>query len=155
MFCNGPGFRDIDAQDLVQEAALRLHEQHVDVENEGAWMNTVIRHVAIDISRRAIRRSQTDIPAPRLDAGGPQRAEIDPVDDGPSPERLLIEKQTGDGLLRAIAQLPAGQREVIQLEMQGLTAKEVAQKLQIDEGTVRVRRFRAVKSLKQIMATES
>ena len=48
----------------------------------------------------------------------------------------------------ALAQLPAGQREIVELhKFQGLSMSEIATRLKIREGAVRVRAHRAYKAL--------
>jgi RNA polymerase sigma-70 factor (ECF subfamily) len=53
----------------------------------------------------------------------------------------------------AIARLPAGQREVVELhKLRGMSMAEVAERLRLREGAVRVRAHRAYKALARLLA---
>ena len=52
----------------------------------------------------------------------------------------------------AIAQLPSGQREVVELhKLQGMSMAQVSQRLQIREGAARVRAHRGYKALARLL----
>ena len=68
---------DIDAQDAVQEAWLRLvQSSHQELNNVGAWLTTVVARVCLDMLRRRSVRGETsfDENAEELDAIEDDRA---------------------------------------------------------------------------------
>lgn len=55
----------------------------------------------------------------------------------------------------AIAQLPPGQREVVEMhKLKGMSMAEVAQRLKVREGAVRVRAHRAYKALARFLTPD-
>ena len=68
----------------------------------------------------------------------------------PSPEAALLTAETREVLLAAVNELPDDQREVISLRyFLGLTEQEVAQALDLPEGTVKSRTSRALERLRE------
>jgi len=58
--------------------------------------------------------------------------------DGPSPERDAEREQLRARLLAALARLPEDRREVVLLhDLEGWTHREIAQRLDLPQGTVR------------------
>ena len=71
------------------------------------------------------------------------RARVEPDDDG-SPERRLISRETIDHAVRAIEELPDGQRQVIAMrDIHGCSSDEVCSALGITGGNQRVQLHRA------------
>jgi len=63
---------------------------------------------------------------------------------GDDPESLAARSQDRSRLLRAVATLPAPDQEVIvRCDLEGLSPSELAAELELEAGTVRVRRHRA------------
>jgi RNA polymerase sigma-70 factor (ECF subfamily) len=126
------------AEDVVQETLLRAW-QHPEVVDDSerpirAWLFTVARNMIIDERRSSRFRNE----ASTLD-GAPERAGPDEVN--AALDRLLI----GD----AVAQLSADHRAVIRRSYYlGWTTAQIAEDLQIAEGTVKSRLHYAVRALK-------
>jgi RNA polymerase sigma-70 factor (ECF subfamily) len=75
----------------------------------------------------------------------------------PNAEELRLELERADEtareVLAAVERLPVGQREVIRLhKLEGLPMAEVAERLKVREGAVRVRAHRAYKGLAELLA---
>jgi RNA polymerase sigma-70 factor, ECF subfamily len=126
------------AEDVVQETLLRAW-QHPEVVDDSerpvrAWLFTVARNMIIDERRSSRFRNEVSPPD-----GAPERAGPDEVKG--ALDRLLI----GD----AVAQLSAEHRAVIRRSYyQGWTTAQIAEDLQIAEGTVKSRLHYAVRALR-------
>lgn len=143
--------------DLVQVTLLKAHLARERFEVQGgnadaavqAWYFAIARNAAMDHlrshyrrERRELRGDGDDDPLARLADPEPTIEEI-----GLSRER---EAAIVDQVQAAIARLPAGQREVVELhKLAGLSMAEIAERLAIREGAVRVRAHRAYKALAQ------
>jgi RNA polymerase sigma-70 factor (ECF subfamily) len=128
-----PGDRD----DVTQELALAaLQRPPRSPFAWPAWIATTVRNVAAKRLRgqgRARRREEAVALPERL----PSSAEL---------EARLDQEQA---LLRAVRELPAGEREVVQLRFfEGLTAAQIGAALGLGESTVRARLQRSVAALR-------
>lgn len=128
------------AEDVVQETLLRAW-QHPEVSGDAersarAWLFTVARNMVIDDRRSARFRRERE----SLDTGStPEQAAPDEVN--AALDRLLI----GD----ALAQLSADHRAVIRRSYYlGWSTAQIAEDLQIAEGTVKSRLHYAVRALR-------
>ncbi len=128
------------AEDVVQETLLRAW-QHPEVSGDAersarAWLFTVARNMVIDDRRSARFRKERE----SLDTGStPEQAAPDEVN--AALDRLLI----GD----ALAQLSADHRAVIRRSYYlGWSTAQIAEDLQIAEGTVKSRLHYAVRALR-------
>jgi RNA polymerase sigma-70 factor (ECF subfamily) len=82
------------------------------------------------------------------------------IDGSPDPEQLGVaaqrEQQIVDDVRAAIAQLPATQREVVEMhKLRGMSMADIATRLQVREGAVRVRAHRAYKALARLLEPKS
>ncbi|GAB2512566.1 RNA polymerase sigma factor [Microbulbifer agarilyticus] len=64
-------------------------------------------------------------------------------DERPGPEGSLIQARDAERLMRAVAQLPLGMRQVLSLRFEGLSYSEISEVLGISESNVAVRLNRA------------
>jgi len=121
------------AQEAVQETFISIwttrgtYEQRGDV---AAWVLTIARHRAIDITRRNTRHAA-------------HRSSDDHLHTLPAPanvvEHVVMQSNARD-LQSLLAQLPDAQREVITLAFYGqLTHTEIAEHLHLPAGTVKGR----------------
>jgi RNA polymerase sigma-70 factor (ECF subfamily) len=131
------------AEDVVQETLLRAW-QHPEVTDEyersaRAWLFTVARNMLIDETPSSRFRNEV---SPADGSGAPEGADPDEVNTALN--RLLI----GD----ALAQLSAEHRAVVQRSYyQGWTTAQIADDLQIAEGTVKSRLHYALRALRHIL----
>lgn len=140
------------AEDATQEAFIRAWRR-IDTFRGGrfqSWLFTIVANLSRDELRRRGRRPQTSLDAARDD---PDRASLDPADDGPSPEQVA---ETGDLrvlLERALAELPDEWREIVVLsDVQDLAYDEIANITGLPLGTVKSRLSRARGRLRDIIA---
>jgi RNA polymerase sigma-70 factor, ECF subfamily len=128
------------AEDVVQETLLRAW-QHPEAIADGErsarpWLFTVARNMIIDERRSSRFRNEL---SPLEGSGVPERSGPDEV--SATLDRMLI----GD----ALAQLSAAHRAVIQRSYyQGWTTAQIADDLQIAEGTVKSRLHYAVRAMR-------
>jgi RNA polymerase sigma-70 factor, ECF subfamily len=125
----------LDAEDVVQEVLLALHLKRgtwIPGTPVGPWVAAIARNKIVDALRRRGRR--TEIP-------------IDSVLETLSVEEAQNHEEAHD-LQRALARLNHRQREVVRaVSLEGHTAHEVATRLKMSEGAVRVTLHRSLKAL--------
>lgn len=146
--------------DLVQLTLLKAHLARDRFMLQGgdpdgavqAWYFAIGRNVAMDFLREHYRSAR------RRGAGADERDEVAALpDDAPDPEahgeQQQHEAEIVDRVRQAIALLPPGQREVVELhKLRGMSMADVAERLQVREGAVRVRAHRAYKTLARLLA---
>ena len=127
-----------DAEDIVQEtfcALLNSGQSFPDDESVKRWLLRVAVNKSRDLFRSAWRRKTVSL------------EEAADAADGSAP---LSSEETD--LFRALQQLPIKYRNVLHLfYYEEYSTREIAQILQISEGTVRTRLSRARKKLQQIL----
>ena len=112
------------------------------------WLTTIAKNLHIDQIRKKTSTAFT------TEAGAEVAHKI--ADSAPSPEDDLIRKQRLETLLNTIKNLKPRYREVIQLKyLQELSIKQMAEKLNSSESTVKVKLMRARKLLAEILATQN
>jgi RNA polymerase sigma-70 factor (ECF subfamily) len=94
---------------------------------------------------------------PVLDPAGQER---DPAEylpsRGPSPEEQVLAEERRQQLTDALAQLPERQRMVFMLShFEGRTSREVSALTGLNESTVRVHLFRAIRRLRGLLVARS
>ena len=133
--------RPSDAEDLAQlvfvkalEALPRYEARGIPV---GGWLFRLARNVVIDHVRTRREHATLDIVTERSseDAG---------------PDDLAVLRQEMDSVAHALRRLTPEQREAIELRFfAGLSAKEAAEAMGRQEGTVRGLQFRAIAALRR------
>lgn len=136
-----------EAQDVAQQACLRLW-QTLDRfrvgEDLDAWIYRMVTNLSIDALRRRRSRSQAVVPVAdgqgesiEVRAPRPGACELDP-------ERALAARELEDALRAATADLAPRQRAVFVLaRIEGLSAAEIAEMLDVAPSTVRNHLFQA------------
>lgn len=127
---------DHDAEDIVQESFLKAYKAQESFRGSEAktWMLSIVRNTAMDFLRRSGSSAVV--------TWGVQG--LEPRDDAPDPERLLLEQSRREQVRAAISHLEPEFREAIVLrEMEGMSYKEIAAVLDIPMGTVMSRLSRA------------
>ncbi len=141
-----------DARDVLQDTLLAMARGVRDFRGESSistWLYTVARSFCIKKRRRSkfapetVHSLETDL---RVDAKGL----ADPAE---SPAEALVGKRIEEGLAKAIGDLEPTYREVLVLrDMEGLSAKEVAEVLGIGIDAVKSRLHRARLAVRAQMA---
>jgi RNA polymerase sigma-70 factor (ECF subfamily) len=128
-------YAGLEAEDVVQEVLLALHLKRstwIRGTPLGPWVAAIARNKIVDALRRRGRR--VEVP-------------IESVIETLAFEEVNGQEQAHD-LERALAQLNPRQREVVRgVSLEGHTAQEVATRLQMSEGAVRVTLHRSLKLL--------
>jgi len=130
-----------DAEDVAQEAYLRIFRGLAGFREEAAfetWMHRIVANCALTYLRRKGRFGVLirDEDPPEL----------------PTPDRAQELAVQRDDLARGLAALPEGQRVTLLLkDVYGLSVREIATELGIEEGAVKVRVHRARKRLKELL----
>ena len=133
-----------DAEDVAQEAYLRMFRGLAGFREEAAfetWMHRIVANCAMTHLRRKGRFGDV-----MRDEEGPEVSTPDRAQDG------AVQR---DELRRGLAALPEGQRTVLLLkDVYGLSVREIAQELGIEEGAVKVRAHRARRRLKELLTED-
>jgi len=138
--------RPSDAEDLTQlvfvkalEALPRYEQRGVPF---GGWLFRLARNTIIDHARTRHDHAELDAAADR-------------ATDEAGPEATTLLRQDLDAVARALAGLTDEQREAIELRFfAGLSAREAAEAMGKQEGTVRGLQFRAIASLRRSLGLE-
>jgi RNA polymerase sigma-70 factor, ECF subfamily len=134
-----------EVEDIAQEAFIKAYRALPNFRGESAfytWLyriaiNTAKNHL-VSQGRRAPTSTEADIEeAETFDDG-------DHLRDLNTPDSMLLSKQVGEAVNRAIDKLPQDLRTAIVLrEIEGLSYEEIAESMGCPIGTVRSRIFRA------------
>jgi len=140
-----------ELEDVAQEAFIKAYRALPNFRGDSAfytWLyriaiNTAKNHL-VSQGRRAPTTTEADIEeAETFDDG-------DRLRDLNTPESMLLTKQVGEAVNRAIDQLPEDLRTAIVLrEIEGLSYEEIAESMNCPIGTVRSRIFRAREAIAQ------
>lgn len=146
---------DADAQDLTQEAFLRVFRSldriRPGVPLEG-WLYRIVTNLFIDSlrRRRRVRVESLDQPATTRAGGELERAVPDPTGD---PEALVVDPVVDGHVQQALGELSPELRAVVLLaDLEGFAYEEVAQILGVPLGTVKSRLHRARRFLRDRLA---
>ncbi len=138
--------RPSDAEDLTQLVFVKALEALPRYEQRGipfgGWLFRLARNTIIDHART--RHEHAD-----LEAAAERAAEA------AGPERLAVLRQELDAVALALKQLTDEQREAIELRFfAGLSAREAAEVMGKQEGTVRGLQFRAIAALRRSLGMD-
>jgi RNA polymerase sigma factor (sigma-70 family) len=133
------------AEDAVQEAFTAVWRQagryHRSRGAASSWLMSLVHNKAVDVVRRESSRRRPI---------APEQLEAPPVR---TPEQEALANEEGAVARRALGRLPAEQRELLTLlYLDGLTQREVADRLQVPLGTVKSRTHAAMRSLRRALA---
>lgn len=132
------------SEDLVQNVFLRILKYRSQFSGDGRFA-TWMYHVAHNVCADHFKKTGTRGTLGNLPGATPE--------DGETPEAQLLRDECLQRAEEALAQLRADQREILVLSRcQGLKYREIGQILGCSVGTVRVRVFRAIMSLKRVYA---
>ncbi|GEM_PF-212519 len=127
-----------EREDLTQEVALAIWSALPRFRGE-ASLRTFVFRIAHNCAITHLRRRRSSIPQGEL------------IDGRPSPHMMLEKRNQHEQLMAAIAALPLGLREVLQLKLEGLAYTQIAQAVGISEKNVSVRLSRARQALRKTL----
>ncbi|HEY8817845.1 MAG TPA: sigma-70 family RNA polymerase sigma factor, partial [Candidatus Limnocylindrales bacterium] len=138
--------RPSDAEDLTQLVFVKALEALPRYESRGvpfgAWLFRLARNAIIDFIRTS--HEHADL-AQSVDRAGT----------GAGPDEVVVTRQEIDAVGAALSTLTEDQRDAITLRFfAGLTAREAAQVMGKQEGTVRGLQFRAIAALRRELGIE-
>jgi len=146
---NQPG----DAEDLTMEAfnkAFSKLEQYTPEFAFSTWLYRIAKNNCIDHLRRNKKDSDTMVNQQEAGVG---IAAHELANQLPSPEQLMITRQETRLLREIVDTLHPKYKDIIKLHyFNELSCEEIARQLELPEGTVKVRLFRARELLYNIMS---
>jgi len=129
------GFGNCDVEDVVQETLLAIHLKRQTWDEDESitpWVTAIARHKLIDSLRRRGRHVET------------------PIDDflDVLPAEPATERLSSRDAERLLAVLSRRQRDVVRaISIEGMSAREAADRFRISEGAVRVALHRGLSAL--------
>lgn len=134
-----------DAEDVVSEAILRAFDHWEQYElgtNVRAWLFTILYHAFVNRKRSEWR----EVDVPEDEDGRPMFEAVGEVD----PEGRFYDSFVDEEVTRAIDTLPEEYRSAVVLsDLNGLRYAEIAEILDVPEGTVKSRLFRGRRILQK------
>ena len=144
-----------DAYDISQEAFLKAYTNLSTFRGEckfSSWLYRLTTNLCLDFIRK--RNRQKTIPLIYEDDEGNEEC-MEIPDETFSPETEAERRELQQNVRAGLAQLPPMQREILMLrEIGGMSYDEISDQLQIEEGTVKSRIFRARKKLCEILSKD-
>ncbi len=141
-----------EAEDAAQEALIKAYNSIGNFSGNSSfytWLYRIVYNCALDMLRKK-HRSPLGLFA--LHSSENEDEEIPIVDDRPLPEESVIKGELCHEVRRALSMLKESYRIVVVLrDMEGLNYEEIANILDISEGTVKSRIHRGRESLKNII----
>ena len=144
-----------DADEAVQDAFIKAYV-HIGTFREDlpfeVWFTRILINGCLD-RIKARRRRERWIAPPLLDPSGSERDPAEYIPSrGPSPEELVLSAERRQQLMGAVAELPERQRMVFMLShFDGRSSREVSAMTGLNESTVRVHLFRAIRRLRGLL----
>ena len=134
-----------DASDAAQEAMLKIYQKINSFRGDASFRSWIFR-ITINVCKDILRKTK-DVLA--TDEDSIINAQVDSM----TPEQVLTEKLDRERVIEAIMQLDEDFRNgVILKELNDQSYEEIARQLDISEGTVKSRLFRARNKLKELLA---
>ena len=136
------------AEDIVQEAFMRLYAQFEEVREPRRWLYRTVHNHALNERRQAEKIVSLDLPAKE---GAPSAPE--PADPQPLPDEQIA-RWEGIGLVRlSLKSLDSRSRELIRLKFnEGLSYKEISARMGLTIGHVGYLLHHAIKAIADELA---
>jgi len=144
-----------DADEAVQDAFIKAY-LHIGTFREElpfeVWFTRILINGCLDRIKARKRRERWIAPTP-LDPSGNERNPADYLPSrGPSPEDQVLASERRRQLNGALSKLPERQRLVFMLShFEGRSSREVSTMTGLNESTVRVHLFRAIRRLRSLL----
>src|SRR5918999_4669922 len=147
-----------DADEAVQDAFIKAYSHLASFREElpfEVWFTRILVNGCLDRIKARTRRERWIVSMPESTGTDRDLAERMPGH-GPSPEDQLLAKERGRRVARALAKLPDRQRTVFMLShYEGCSSREVSAITGLNESTVRVHLFRAIRKLRKLLTEGS
>jgi len=133
-----------ESEDMVQNVFYRVIKYRAQFRGDGefkAWIFHIARNVSYDrFKKKRIKKAE-----------GLDNWQEQVEDESPDQIQQLMLQEDMDLLQMALQKLDAEKREVLVLsKLQGMKYKEIGDLLGVEENTVKVRVFRALKALREV-----
>ncbi len=141
-----------DAEEAVQDAFVKVFTHIVSYREDlpfESWFRRILVNTCRDRRKSRMRRQRWELAG----TGNTEWSAIEAAAaDGPTPEERVLSRETGRTVLKAIDGLPSRQREVLLLcHAEGRSPREVGALTGLNESTVRVHLFRALRKLRAVL----
>jgi RNA polymerase sigma-70 factor (ECF subfamily) len=153
-----------EADEAVQDAFVKAYSHLPSFREElpfDVWFTRILINGCLDRIKARTRRERWLLPMSGTIAAGGDGVAIErdlserAASGGPSPEEVLLTRERRRQIAEALAQLPERQRSVFVLShVEGCTSREVSAMTGLNESTVRVHLFRAIRRLRRLLAAE-
>ena len=131
-----------EAEDATSQTFLKALHAFARYRERGtsrSWLLSIAHNVVMDLHRNRLRSSSLDT------------SPVDLIDPAASPEASTIARFDLDLVERALAQLPATDREILDLRRAGLNGLEIASVLGIGHEAAKKRQLRALDRLEAVV----
>ncbi len=146
-----------EADEAVQDAFVKAYQHLASFREElpfDVWFTRILINGCLDRIKARTRRERWLVPMPESPTGQRDFAER-VAGRGPSPEDQVLGRERRQQLAAALARLPERQRSVFMLShYEGCTSREVSALTGLNESTVRVHLFRAIRRLRTLLAAD-
>jgi len=143
-----------EADDVVQESFIQAC-RHIKAFEGKSSLSTWLHRITLNAAR--MRRRRKELPTVKLDTQGDDEHAPhwnDLIDETMTPEHAVLATESHKIVNQALQALPASLRSVLVLRViEGLTTKETAERLGIEETAVKVRLHRARQQLRTIITS--
>lgn len=138
-------------EDLAQEAFARLFERRKDYQATGRF-STYLWRIALNLCRDEWRRKERRRVLHLEEEAGADGGVEETADAGPAPDALAAAREEGELVRQALLRLPDIYRTVLVLRhYEGLKLGQIAEVLEIPEGTVNSRMAEALSRLGRLL----
>jgi RNA polymerase sigma-70 factor (ECF subfamily) len=146
-----------EADEAVQDAFVKAFSHLASFREElpfEVWFTRILINGCLDRIKARTRRERWIAPMPDGPGGERDFAERMPGR-GPTPEDALLARERRQALAGALRMLPERQRSVFMLShFEGCTSREVSALTGLNESTVRVHLFRAIRRLRTLLGAD-
>ncbi|MBA3887147.1 MAG: sigma-70 family RNA polymerase sigma factor [Acidobacteria bacterium] len=146
-----------EADEAVQDAFVKAFSHLSSFREElpfEVWFTRILINGCLDRIKARGRRERWITSMPDGPGGERDFAERT-AGKGPSPEDLVLAREKRQALARALSKLPERQRSVFMLShYEGCTSREVGALTGLNESTVRVHLFRAIRKLRVLLGQQ-
>ena len=151
-----------DADEAVQDAFVKAYLHFGTFREElpfEVWFTRILINGCLDRIKARNRRERWLLPMGAR-GGDTAQPDVSPAErmasTGPSPEDALLTRERRREIAAALAKLPERQRAVFVLShVEGCTSREVSALTGLNESTVRVHLFRAIRKLRTLLGGDA